>query len=299
MPKLERLTINNDVIKNFAWPSRATRELWAACEEHDKEAIVKAIAAGADLFARGDHGESPLMMAAGKHDVELCKFFIKKGLDPWAGSELDANDIFYFFGDEERQELTKFALKCGIKHPEEEPYRLLEFARQPSQASFEAVGKLEVGDLDDGDPLLAKWPKDVKLIMKSPKKDNKLYDLMRYDYDTPVVSEKVAEVLRSLPNIELLPVTVLDHAKKPKGTYYILNPLAKNCLIVEKCFVSWNHIDPDSASGIAAIVIDPARTDGAQMFRPTIVNKRPIIVTKELAEKLKGFAGIEIGYLPR
>jgi hypothetical protein len=78
-----------------------------------------------------------------------------------------------------------------------------------------------------------------------------------------------------------------------------LNPLAKNCLVIEKCFPKWNHIDPDSASGIAALVIDPARTDGAQMFRPTIVNKRPVIVTKELAAKLAGFTGVEINYLPR
>lgn len=80
---------------------------------------------------------------------------------------------------------------------------------------------------------------------------------------------------------------------------HLLNPLAKDCLVIEKCFPQWNHIDPDSASHVAALVIDAARTDDAQMFRPSIVNKRPVILTKELADKLKGFTVVRIRYLPR
>ncbi len=300
LPKLERLTINNDVIKNFAWPSRADRDLWKAAEAADKKAMEKAIKAGASIHSRGEWGSTALMMVAQAHDLELCKWLVKMGADPWAGSQLDANDIFYFMGGDSREEIEKLTAKVGlVPHPETDLYRLLEIERMPSCASFEKHTELSL-DLDDGDPLADKWPADVKLIMEPPKKDNKLYDLVRLKYDVPVVSEKLAEVVRGLPNIELLPVTLLDHAKKPRPEkYFVLNPLAKDCLVIEKCHPKWNHINPKSASEVAALVIDPARTDGAQMFRPTILNSRPTIVTKQLAEKLKGFSGVRIRYLPR
>jgi hypothetical protein len=136
--------------------------------------------------------------------------------------------------------------------------------------------------------------------MEPPKKDNKLSDVMRLKYDIPIVSERVAAVLRGLANVELLPVTLLDHAKKPRPEkYFVLNPLAKDCLVLDKCYPQWNHINPDSITHVAALVIDPARTDGAQMFRLDRLNSRPTIVTKELAKQLEAFTGVAIRYLPR
>lgn len=303
LPKLERLTINNEVIKNFAWPSRADRDLWKAAEAGDRKGIDKALAAGADLHSRGEHGQTALMMVAGTHDQELMKHLIKKGADPWAGCELDARDIFYYMGDDDKKaELVELALAAGIKHPDDEPYRELCLQRMANAASFLAHANIEPDDLDleKGNSYASTWSPDATLIMEPPKKDNKLHDFMRLKYDVPVVSEKVAAILRGLPNIELLPVKILDHAKKARPeTCYILNPLVKSCLDIEKCHPSWNHIDPDSASGIAAVVIDPVRTDGAPMFRPDIVNSRPLILTKELAKQLEGFDGMRIRYLPR
>lgn len=299
LPKLERLAINNTVIKDFRWPTRADRDLVKAAEAADREGIERALAAGASISARGEHGQSALMLAAGNHDVELCELLIARGADPWAGCTLDANDIFYFFGDDERRVLEQAAAAAGIPHPDDDPFRLLEIQRMPSGASFEKHTALDL-DLDDGVPLADRWPAGVQVVMRPPKKEHKLHDLMSLTYDVPLVSARVAEVLRGLPNLELLPVTLLDHAKKPRPEpYFLLNPLAKDCLVIDRCFPEWNHIDPDSASGVAALVIDAARTDGAPMFRPTILNSRPMIVTKELAEQLKGFSGVRVGYLPR
>ena len=300
LPKLESLTINNDVIKDFAWPSRANRDLWKAAEAANRKGIEKALAAGASLNSRGDQGESALMMVAGNHDVGLCKHLIAKGADPWAGSYLDAKDIFYFFGKgAESEALEAAAAQAGITHPEHDPYRALDVEHMPSGATFELQTELDL-ELDDGVPLADTWPSNVKLIMEPPKKDNKLYDVMRLKYDVPVVSERVAEVLRDVANVELLPVTLLDHAKKPRPEkYFIMNPLAKDCLVIGKCHPQWNHINNDSVLHVAAMVIDPARTGGAQMFRPDRLNTRPTILTKELAEKLKDFGGARIRYLPR
>jgi hypothetical protein len=300
LPKLERLSINNDVIKSFEWPSRADRDLWAAAERADKKGIEKALAAGASLNSRGDHGKSALNMVAMQHEYKLLEWLISKGADPWAGTNGDARDIFYFCGGDEAAKLEKHAVKCGIPHPENDPYRELSVTRMPNGATFKEPDVLDDLRLDKGESLAAKWPAEVKVVMESPKKDNKLYDMTTLGYRTPLVSEKVAEVLRGVANVELLPVTIVDHAKKVRPEkYYLLNALAKHCLVIEKCFPQWNHINPDSASHVAALVIDPVRTDGAQMFRPDMLNTRPTIVTKELAEKLKDFTGVRIRYLPR
>jgi hypothetical protein len=303
LPKLASLTINNKVIKNFAWPSRANRDLWKAAEAADKKGIDKALVAGADIHSRGEHAQTALMMVAGSHDHDLMKHLIKKGADPWAGCELDARDIFYFMGDDDKMaELTKLALAAGVKHPDDEPYRELSLQRMANGASFVAHANIEADDLDleKGNSYAATWSPDATLIMEPPKKDNKLHDFMRLKYDVPVVSERVAALLRGLPNVELLAVKLLDHAKKPRPeTFYILNPLVKSCLEIEKCHPAWNHIDPESASGVGALVIDPVRTDGAQMFRPDILSSRPLILTRELAKQLEGFGGVRIEYLPR
>ena len=297
LPKLERLTINNDVIKSFQWPSRADRDLWAAAAKVDKKGIEKALVAGASLHSRGDHGSTALAMVAQEHDVGLCTFLIAKGADPWAGSHGESNAM-YFFGDEDKAKLEAAAAKAGIVHPDKDAYRELSIARQPSCATFDAPETdLEI---DDGASIAAKWPAGITLQMEAPKKDNKLYDMLRVKYDNAVVSEALAAVLRGDPNIELLPVTLIDHAGKPRPEkYFYLNPLAVDCLAIEKCFPQWNHIDPDSASEVAAFVIDPARVGERTMFRPTIVNSRPMIVTRELAEKIKGFTGVGISYLKR
>lgn len=297
LPKLERLTINNDVIKAFEWPSRANRDLWKAAAAADRKGIEKALAAGAVLQARGDHGSTALTMVAQQHDVGLCTFLIAKGADPWAGSHGESNAM-YFFGDEDKAKLEAAAAKAGIVHPDKDAYRELSVGRMPSCANFEAPETdLEI---EDGEAIAAKWPASMALQMEAPKKDSKLYDMLRVGYDNAVVSEALAAVLRGDPNIELLPVTLVDHAGKTRPEkYFYLNPLAVDCLVIEKCFPQWNHIDPDSASEVAAYVIDPVRVGARTMFRPTIVNSRPIIVTREVAEKIKGFSGVRIGYLKR
>jgi tetratricopeptide (TPR) repeat protein len=297
LAKLERLTINNNVIKGFAWPTPAERALWAAAEDGDKKGIEQALAAGASVRARGDDGEDALQKVAQNHDVDLCVWLIGKGADPWAGCHGESS-CMYFFGDEEKAIFADAAVKAGIPHPEQDPWRELSVGREPKCANFVAP-KLEL-ELDDGESIAAKWPKEVKIEMEPPKKDDKLYDVLRVGYDNAIVSEKVAAVLRGDPNIELLPVVLVDHAKKARSEkYFFLNPLAIDCLVIEECFPQWNHIDEESASEIAAYVIDPAKVGGAAMFRPTVLNSRPMIVTKALAEKLKGFSGVSIDYLKR
>lgn len=297
LTKLERLNINNQVTKNFAWPAPGDRALWTAAATGDKKAIEKALAAGAEIRARDGAGEDALQKVAQTHDVELCVWLIGKGADPWAGCHGESN-CMYFFGDGDKATLEAAAAQANVPHPDKDPWRELTVGREPKCANFIAP-KIDL-ELDDGTSLAATWPKEVKIEMEAPKRDDKLYDVLRVGYSNAVVSAKVADVLRADPNIELLPVILIDHAKKPRPEkYFFLNPLAIDCLEIENCFPQWNHIDSDSASEIAAYAIDPAKVGAATMFRPTIVNSRPMIVAKALAEKLKGFSGVAIGYLKR
>jgi len=298
LTKLAKLSINNDVIKHFAWPSPANRALWAAVEAGDRDAIDRALADGAEINARGEHGQPAVTMAAFKHDQELVLHLISKGADPWAGS-FGEGDVFYFCGDEAK--FSEAAVRAGIKHIDEEPYRILAVQREAKCTSVKPADTGLGLDFDDGVRLAATWPAGMKLQMQPPKKDNKLYPMTRALYDCAIVDESIAELLREHgETCELLPVTVVDHDGKARPEHYwFLNPIAIDCLDIAKCHPQWNHIDDDSASEVAAMVIDPAKTGGAQIFRPTILNSRPMIVTKELAAKLAGKPGVRIEHLKR
>jgi hypothetical protein len=293
--KLEYLTVNNDVIKGLKYPSRADRDLIAAAEKVNKKAMEQALAAGASVTARDDSGETALYHAARKRDLDVCLWLVSKGSDPWAGTHGESTPISKF-DDEGRDALAAAARKAGLGHPDDDPYRVLDRNREPNAATFESDHEL---DLEDGESLAGKWPADVQLTMKSPKKENKLYDLHVVNFRGLIASERLAEVLRG-PNVELYPVTLVDHAgKKRPEKYFLVNPLAVDCLEVEKCYPNWNHIDPDSISDIPAYVMDPAKVGGAQLFRLGRVNSHPTIITRELADKIAGFTGVGVDYCKR
>jgi hypothetical protein len=299
----EHLEINGNMIVNFAWPRLVDRELWRAAVKRDKEGIDNALAAGAEIMSRDEDGRHALMMIERytKKDIELCKHLIAKGADPWAGSHR-YNGLIGFVEQAESdpapiiKELEAAAKQAGIRHPDGDPYRELTFGRTSSNAAhFKPLEGLEY--FHAGESLAAKWPADHHCQMQAPKRENTLYDFVRAGYDEMLVSEKVAEHLRGDSNIELLPVTLLDHAKKVREKYYYLNPLVIDCLVIDKCSAKWS--DPDSVEEVAAFVIDPARVGTAAMFRTPYPNHKPTIITRELADKLKSFPEIEIKYLKR
>jgi hypothetical protein len=117
--------------------------------------------------------------------------------------------------------------------------------------------------------------------------------------DGILVSEKLAELLRG-PNVELLPATLVDHANKVRAeNYFVLNPLTIDCLVVDKCYPKWNHINRESMNDCAAYVIDPAKVGSAKLFRIGRVNSHPVIIAKELAKAIAGFSGVWMRYAKR
>jgi hypothetical protein len=110
----------------------------------------------------------------------------------------------------------------------------------------------------------------------------------------------VADLLRDEPAVELLPVRLLDHAKKARPeTYYVINVLALDALDLERCYPGWSHIIPTRASDLGAYVVDRDKLGKASIFRPARVSGPPVIVTRELADKLRPLAGVRITYAKR
>ena len=296
LPKLDDLTVNNDVVKNFAWPSRADRALWKAAEEGDRKGIEKALKAGASLSSRGDFGKAAIHHVAMTHDVELCAWLIAQGADPWAGSHGDSPGIFGLFAPDDKATLEAATKKAGVRHPDEDPWRELSVRPMPRAATFENTGKMSI---DIGEPMLAKWPKDVELAMRAPKKEDKIYDLCRLRFGDIIVSERVAELVRG-DNVELLPVTLVDHAKKRRPErFFLLNPLEIDCLVVDKCYPHWNHINRDAITDYAALALDPAKIGNAKLFTVAKLTSSPVVIAKDLATKLASIDGASIDYCRR
>ena len=95
-------------------------------------------------------------------------------------------------------------------------------------------------------------------------------------------------------------MTIVDHAGKVRPEkYFFVNPLQIDCLIPEKSFPQWNHIDRDSMSDLAAFAIDPAKVGAAKLFRLGVYNSHPAIIATSLADTLKEFTGVRIEYTRR
>ena len=305
LPALKSLRVNDRVVKDFRVPSRADRALWAAAEEGDRAAIEAALEAGASLAARDDMGQTALGLAAGTHDVELCTWLIERGADPWAGSYLDSNEgIFGYFTDDERPIFEAAAAKAGLRHIRDEPWRIIRASREARGATLSRLARplahfpvpsSDVHGARGGRASDGELAAEMTVQMEPPKRDNRLCDVHAVGDDL-LVGERVAQELRTLAGVELLPVTVLDHAKQPCGDrYYVVKPTTIDCLNIERCLPQWNLIDDSSFDEIAAIVIDATRVGDVQVFRCTGYTEA-IVVAREVAERLTsmGVTGLRV-----
>jgi hypothetical protein len=130
--------------------------------------------------------------------------------------------------------------------------------------------------------------------MQAPKRDNQLFDIHKVGYHAFAVSDKLAAVLRSQPGVELLPVTVVDHNGKLRAErYWLLNPLAVDCLDVARSQPSYNLIDDSSISDLGALAIDAAKLGGAKVFRIASYTE-PVLVTRDVADAIRKLTNVEL-----
>jgi hypothetical protein len=115
--------------------------------------------------------------------------------------------------------------------------------------------------------------------------------------NVPVVSERVAAYLREAApaDVELFPAGVVGSP----GTFYVLNVLSNpDCLEVGPTMRGeWlvERGNPPSETPVPDVLVDPARTGGASVFRP-YGREEMIVVSESIKRALEQMAATGLKY---
>lgn len=122
-----------------------------------------------------------------------------------------------------------------------------------------------------------------------------------------VASPRLRTLLESaqVPEVEFLPVRVLDHRKRPVAQpFCIVNLLAPvDCLVLEECEPRWSRLDKTQIARVKRLVVDEARIDSSRsLFRIksfpacTLVHRR--LAQRIDSEGLTGTRWVELANYP-
>lgn len=143
-----------------------------------------------------------------------------------------------------------------------------------------------------GWPLVGEWPANATFRMDANmKKQIKLSDHLVNPNNSIVASKRLQDFILSaqVPNIELLPVKILDHKKRVAGKDYAIVHLVttQDCINIAKSGVTWNNINPEQILKMERLIIDEKKIDPkALVFRAKgLVNQ--IFVRRDFSTKLE------------
>ena len=144
------------------------------------------------------------------------------------------------------------------------------------------------------------FPSGVTFKMDARKPTHTLLvDNVKNTQNVVIISEKLKVFIenQALIDVELLPITVLDHkGRSVDDTCYIFHPIKNlDCIDIDKSVPKWGDIDKTLIKGVKQLVIDPALVpEDKQFFRPQHYTARPL-VTKALADAIlqAGFTGVQ------
>ena len=151
----------------------------------------------------------------------------------------------------------------------------------------------------NGVPRAEGWPSDVSLEMS---KDFRKYtltpDCVNSINAATIISERVVEFLREkeLPNVEYLPVTILNHKGKAVDTpYFILHPVhLVDCLDVDACQTTFGLMSKKNYEKIGSFVPDESKCDDLPPIMRIAGLSFHVAVHRDLAREIDdaGFTGI-------
>jgi len=124
-----------------------------------------------------------------------------------------------------------------------------------------------------GDSVAGEWPDDVRMRMNPTfKKQIKLSDNLLNPVNVIVASKSLCDFLRDkkVPNIEYLPVTILNHKGKVASKDYCIANLitTQDCIDTEQSEVTWNEINPHYISSMKRLVVNENKiAKNAMLFR--------------------------------
>ena len=146
------------------------------------------------------------------------------------------------------------------------------------------------------------FPDDAKFRMSPDRpNDTVLTDDLGNLLAMIVASDRLAEFLRAqgFDELEFLPVTIINHKKKPiKERYFIINPLNPiACIDKARSKVTMSRIVPDNIDDVFKLALDEKKIgDKRQIFRAAGLGG-PVFVSRKLAAKLdkEQFSGLGWG----
>jgi len=153
--------------------------------------------------------------------------------------------------------------------------------------------------LVNGERVAKGFPSKVKFTMdKEFPTDTLLTDNLLNSDRLIVASERLADFLRERDSklIEYLPVTIVDHKRKPiKEPYFIAHPVDPvDCLDIEACGAKYLPIDEDNIWKLDRLAVQESKVSAQRMlFRPKAYNA-VILVRRDLANAIskEGFTGV-------
>ncbi len=147
-------------------------------------------------------------------------------------------------------------------------------------------------DLRRGVPFGKDFPKDARMVMsKHHKKNTGLADDIPNDSFHKICSKRLVDFLRAemLPNVEYLPVAILDHKGKVASADHFIVHLTEpqDVLDVARSKASFSTIIKTDVDEVEQLVLDPKKLDPkVPLFR--IAHYRfPVIIEKGLAARIK------------
>lgn len=117
----------------------------------------------------------------------------------------------------------------------------------------------------------------------------KLIDCFWTIYRLTVVSPKVREVLQgfSAPNLEFLPVKILNHKGRLAGEYFILHSIGLvDALDIEKSQAKWDEDDPSTVDAFQRLVIREDAVDPSLCIFKLKQYQRNFVVRPDVAQAL-------------
>jgi hypothetical protein len=154
-------------------------------------------------------------------------------------------------------------------------------------------------EVKKGVPRAHTFPTDAKFTVdKDFPNSTLLVDALETVYDLTVVSPRLKEFIaaREPRNVEYLPVTILNHKRRPAAQYFILNPVHPvECLDLSASGAEWDVVANEVIDQVERIVIDESKVDDdLLLFKPKFLY-RVIIVRRDLAEAITSerFTGVE------
>ncbi len=125
-----------------------------------------------------------------------------------------------------------------------------------------------------------------------------LIDAFETSKAVTVISPRLKAFLeaRAVKQVEYLPVTILDHKRRPAAEYFILHPIHPvDCLNFKESEAEWDFIDDTTIGKIKRIIFDESRVDPElQIFKIKYLYDA-IIVRRDLSRAMDeaGFTGMK------